>query len=148
MFEYLLERTKALIRGREVLKEHYTQYIVNAEAVASSPGGLDKKFISEFTALIEKNIANPDLQVSTICQELGMSRVQLYRKVKALLGYSVNDYIVSVRLRKAKYMLLHGDKTISEIACDVGFSSPTYFSTAFKSRFKVSPSEFKQRNVV
>src|SRR5690606_23735472 len=73
VFEYLLERTKALIRTRELLKEHYTQYIINADAVASSPGGLDKKFISEFTAFIEKNISNPDLQVSTICQDLGMS---------------------------------------------------------------------------
>lgn len=147
VFEYLLERTKALIRSRELLKEHYTQCIINTDAVPTSPGALDKKFISEFTALIERNIANPDLQVATICQDLGMSRVQLYRKVKALLGYSVNDYIVSVRLKKAKYMLLHTDKTISEIAADVGFSSPTYFSTAFKSRFKLSPSEFKQRNV-
>jgi AraC-like DNA-binding protein len=76
-----------------------------------------------------------------------MSRVQLYRKVKALLGYSVNDYIVSVRLKKAKYMLLNSDKSISEIASDVGFSSPTYFSTAFKGKFKISPTEFKQRNL-
>jgi DNA-binding response OmpR family regulator len=147
VFEYLLERTKALIRSRELLKEHYTQYIVNTDAVASPPGSLDKKFISEFTALIEKNISNADLQVSTICQDLGMSRVQLYRKVKALLGHSVNDYIVSVRLKKAKYLLLHTDKTISDIALDVGFSSSTYFSTAFKGRFKISPSEFKQRNL-
>src|SRR5690606_26709616 len=105
VLEYLLERTKALIRTRELLKEHYTQCIINTDAVPTSPGALDKKFISEFTALIERNIANPDLQVATICQDLGMSRVQLYRKVKALLGYSVNDYIVSVRLKKAKYML-------------------------------------------
>jgi signal transduction histidine kinase/AraC-like DNA-binding protein len=146
VFEYLLERIKALIRSRELLKEHYSQDL-NIEATAVSPRNLDKKFISEFTALIEGNISNPELHVNTICQELGMSRVQLYRKVKALLGYSVNDYIVSVRLKKAKYMLLNSDKSISEIASDVGFSSPTYFSTAFKGKFKISPTEFKQRNL-
>lgn len=146
VFEYLLERIKSLIRNRELLKEHYSQDL-KIEMMGASPKSLDKKFVSEFTAMIEGNISNPDLQVSQICQQLGMSRVQLYRKVKALLGYSVNDYIVSVRLKKAKFMLLNSDKSISEIASDVGFSSPTYFSTAFKGKFKISPTEFKQRNL-
>jgi AraC-like DNA-binding protein len=72
-----------------------------------------------------------------------MSRIQVYRKVKALLGYSVNDYIVNVRLKKAKHLLLNTDKSIAEIATDVGFSSSTYFSTAFKAKFSMSPKEFK-----
>jgi AraC-like DNA-binding protein len=93
--------------------------------------------------MIEKHMANSELHVNDISRELGMSRVQVYRKVKALLGYSVNDYIVSVRLKKAKHLLLNTDKTISEIATEVGFSSPTYFSTSFKSKFNISPREFK-----
>ena len=76
-----------------------------------------------------------------------MSRVQVYRKVKALLGYSVNDYVINVRLKRAKHLLLHSDKTISEIAMDVGFSSPTYFSTAFKAKFHVTPKEFKSSQI-
>jgi AraC-like DNA-binding protein len=76
-------------------------------------------------------------------KELGMSRVQIYRKVKSLLGHSVNDYIVSVRLKKAKHLLLNTDKAMAEIAAEVGFSSPTYFSTAFKSKFGFSPRDFK-----
>jgi signal transduction histidine kinase/DNA-binding response OmpR family regulator len=142
VFEYLHERIKALIRNREVLKEHYS-HDLNIDAQGPGPGGLDKKFINDFTALIEKNISNADFNVNEIGVELGMSRVQVYRKVKALLGYSVNDYIVSVRLKKAKHLILHTDKAIAEISAEVGFSSPTYFSTAFKSKFNLTPKEFK-----
>jgi signal transduction histidine kinase/DNA-binding response OmpR family regulator len=142
VFEYLHERIKALIRNREVLKEHYS-HDLNIDSQGPGPGGLDKKFINDFTALIEKNISNADFNVNEIGVELGMSRVQVYRKVKALLGYSVNDYIVSVRLKKAKHLILHTDKAIAEISAEVGFSSPTYFSTTFKSKFNLTPKEFK-----
>ena len=142
VLEYLHERIKALIRSREQLKEHYS-HDLNIEMNGNTPGSLDKKFINDFTAMIEKHMANSELHVNDISRELGMSRVQVYRKVKALLGYSVNDYIISVRLKKAKHLLMNTDKTISEIATEVGFSSPTYFSTSFKSKFNLSPREFK-----
>ena len=142
VFEYLSERIKALIRNRNMLKEHYSQDL-NIDTHLSSPGGLDRKFINDFTALVEKNISNADFNVNELAMELGMSRVQVYRKVKALMGYSVNDYIVNVRLKKAKYLLLHTDKTIAEVSSDVGFSSATYFSTTFKHKFNLSPKEFK-----
>ena len=142
VFQYLQERIKALIRNREVLKEHYS-HDLNIDMNVTSPGSLDKKFINDFSALIEKNISNPELHVNDIGRELGMSRVQVYRKVKALLGYSVNDYVVNVRLKKAKHLLLQTDKSIAEISLEVGFSSATYFSTAFKAKFRLSPKEFK-----
>ena len=142
VFEYLHERIKALIRNREVLKEHYS-HDLNIDSPGPGPAGLDKKFINDFTALIEKNISNADFNVNEIGVELGMSRVQVYRKVKALLGYSVNDYIVNVRLKKAKHLILHTHKAIAEISVEVGFSSPTYFSTAFKNKFNLTPKEFK-----
>jgi len=142
VFEYLSERIKALIHNRNVLKEHYSQDL-NIDTHVSSPGGLDKKFMNDFAALVEKNISNPDFNVNEIALELGMSRVQIYRKVKALMGYSVNDYIINVRLKKAKHLLLNTDKSISEVSSEVGFSSATYFSTTFKNKFKLSPKEFK-----
>jgi len=72
--------------------------------------------------------------------------VQLYRKVKALLDCSVTDYILSRRLKKAKYLLINESFTISEITYMVGFSNPNYFSTVFKSKYGVTPSEFKKNN--
>jgi signal transduction histidine kinase/DNA-binding response OmpR family regulator/ABC-type xylose transport system substrate-binding protein len=146
VFEYLNERIKSLIKNRENLKEHYSQDL-NIEPSIHHPGGLDKKFINDFMAFVEKNISNADFNVNEIGRELGMSRVQVYRKVKALLGYSVNDYIVNVRLKKAKHLLLHSEKSISEISSEVGFSSPTYFSTTFKSKFHVSPKDFKASQI-
>ena len=76
---------------------------------------------------------------------MGISKVQLYRKVKALLNINVNDYIVDTRLQKAKYFLQHEELSISEIAYKVGFSSPAYFSTVFKSKFGITPTMFKEK---
>jgi AraC-like DNA-binding protein len=83
--------------------------------------------------------------VDEICKAIGISRIQLYRKVKALLGCNVNDYILSVRLHKAKYLLNETEMSIAEIADKVGFSSAAYFSTVFKSKFIVTPSEFRDK---
>jgi signal transduction histidine kinase/DNA-binding response OmpR family regulator len=142
VFEYLEERIKALIKNRQILKEHYS-HDVAIDPHLTAPGGLDRKFINSFTALVEKNTGNSEFHVNDIARELGMSRVQIYRKVKALLGYSVNEYVMNVRLKKARH-LLHTDKSVSEVAAEVGFSSPTYFSTAFKQKFNISPKDFKQ----
>jgi AraC-like DNA-binding protein len=144
VFEYLQERVKSLIRNREILREHYS-HDLNIEPASS--GKLDKKFINDFTALVEKNISNPDFSVNDITVEMGMSRVQIYRKIKALIGMSVNDYIISVRLKKAQHLLLNTSKSITEISSEVGFASATYFSTTFKAKFNVSPKDFKSMRV-
>ena len=81
--------------------------------------------------------------MNEICNQIGFSRVQLYRKVKAILGCSINDYINEMRLKKAKKLLSGTDMNVSEVAYETGFSSPTYFSTAFKNHYKISPSEYK-----
>ncbi|WP_210487762.1 hybrid sensor histidine kinase/response regulator transcription factor [Rufibacter aurantiacus] len=143
-FLYLLERVKGLLRNRDLLKVYYNSAIsVDTKTQTTHPKQLDKKFINEVAALVEKNLQNPDLSANDIAASLGMSRVHVYRKMKALLGYSLNDYIVNARLKKARHLLLNSQMNISEIAYEVGFSSPAYFSTAFKNHFNMSPSEFK-----
>lgn len=142
-YQYLNERIKRLIRSREMLREHYNSELQIDSKAVSSPKQLDKKFINEFIAVVEENISNPELNVNDLASRLGLSRIQLYRKVKALIGYSVNDYVVKVRLKKARHLMLHSELNISEIAYEVGFTSPAYFSTNFKNHFKVTPSEFK-----
>lgn len=141
--KYLEESIVSLLRNRVVLREHFISELPS-ENRSNSSNKLDRKFISEFTSLIESNLANEDLSVDDIYKGLGISKIQLYRKTKALLGFSVNDYILSVRLQKAKYLLMNEDLTISEVAYKVGFSSQAYFSTVFKSKFSVTPSEFKE----
>ncbi|RNI29003.1 hybrid sensor histidine kinase/response regulator transcription factor [Rufibacter latericius] len=141
---YLLERVKGLLRNRDLLKVYYNSAIaVDTKIQTAQPKQLDKKFINDVAALVEKNLQNPDLSANDIAEGLGMSRVHVYRKMKALLGYSLNDYIVNTRLKKARHLLLNSQLNISEIAYEVGFSSPAYFSTAFKNHFNMSPSDFK-----
>ncbi len=142
--EYLEETIKGLLKNRSVLREHYNSELPT-ESRSNSSNKIDRKFINEFTSLVENNIDNEDFSVDEICKEIGISRVQLYRKVKALIGYNINDYILTVRLQKAKYLLTNENLTISEVAYKVGFASQAYFSTVFKSKFLVTPSEFKEK---
>jgi AraC-like DNA-binding protein/CheY-like chemotaxis protein len=142
--QYLEENIKSLLKNRESLKEHYTSELSNEHVRNSSSKKIDRKFVSEFSSIVESNIANENFGVDDICREIGISRVQLYRKVKAVLGYNINEYILEVRMQKAKYFLLNEDVTISEIAYKVGFSSQAYFSTVFKSKFGVTPKAFKE----
>ncbi len=140
---YLEESIASILKNRIILREHFVNELPS-ESRSNASNKLDRKFISEFTSIIESNLSNEGLSVDDIYKGLGISKIQLYRKTKALLGFSVNDYILSVRLQKAKYLLMNEDLTISEVAYKVGFSSQAYFSTVFKSKFSVTPSEFKE----
>ncbi len=141
----LEEAIKGLLRNREALKTHYTSELPNEYLRNISAKKIDRKFVNSFSAIVENNIANEDFSVNDICTELGISRVQLYRKVKAVLGCNVNEYILDVRMQKAKYFLLNEDLSISEISYKVGFSSQAYFSTVFKAKFGETPKAFKDK---
>ena len=143
--EYLEENIKSLLRNREALKGHYSSELPANNFRNSSTKKIDRKFVSEFSSIVESNISNENFGVDEICKEIGISRVQLYRKVKAVLGYNINEYILEVRMQKAKYLLLNEDLSIAEISYKVGFASQAYFSTVFKSKFSVTPSEFKEK---
>jgi signal transduction histidine kinase/AraC-like DNA-binding protein/ABC-type xylose transport system substrate-binding protein len=139
---YLEENIRSLLKNRALLREHYTSELPS-EMRSNAASKIDRKFINEFKAIVENKLSDEDLAVEDICREIGISRVQLYRKVKALLGCNVNDYILNVRLQKARYLLANEDLPMSEVAFRVGFSSQAYFSTVFKSRFSLTPSEFR-----
>ncbi len=141
-YNLLAERINTLLISHQKLREHYTIELPSKPRQVPL-SSLEKKFINQFVAIVEENISNSDFGVNDIYQKLGLSRIQLYRKVKAVLGYSVNDYINSVRLKKAKHLLTSSDHTVSEIAHLVGYSSAPYFSTAFKNQFGITPTEFK-----
>jgi AraC-like DNA-binding protein/CheY-like chemotaxis protein len=145
-FDYLMANVQNLIRNRVILKEHFISDISTTEKLPLSKS-LDKKFVNDFAGIVEKNLSNDKFNVDDICKIIGISRIQLYRKVKALLGCSITDYILNRRLKKAKYLLNNESFTISEITYMVGFSNPNYFSTVFKGKYGVTPSEFKKNSV-
>lgn len=106
----------------------------------------DSNFITRLRDTIQANLADPELSVERIGEEIGMSRVQLYRKTKALTGMSPVELIRRSRLEKGKKLLTVTDKTISEIAYAVGFNAPSYFTKCFKDEYGISPGEERERN--
>ena len=123
-------------------REHFRRELsVNTATVA--PQRVDQKFLADLTAIVEANLGRSELGVDDVARSLGLSRVQLYRKVKAVLGTGVTDFIQNLRLTKSRQLLLDESLTIAEVAYQLGFSSPSYFSTSFKARYQVSPSEFR-----
>lgn len=106
---------------------------------------VDRDFASRFRKLIEENLGNSELGVDDLGSMMGMSRVQLYRKIKALTNYSPMELLRTARLKKAASLLASSDKTISEITYEVGFTSASYFTKCYKEYFGESPKEFLKR---
>lgn len=140
--EYLQALTHNLINNRRILQRHFSSDIAALQPVFRISSA-DRRFLHELAAIVEENISNSKLSVDYLCERLAVSRIQLYRKVKSLLDCSVNDYISERRLRSAKRLLYQG-VPVNSVAYQTGFSSPAYFSTAFKNRYGVSPSAFKK----
>ncbi len=136
---YLLETINTTLANRAKWQNRYTgDYLAKAE------NRQEKKFLNEMTGLIEQHIADSSFGVEQLSREMGLSRVQLYRKAQTLLGKNVNDYFTEIRLKKAKALLTETSKPIAEIAYETGFSSPAYFTTFFKQHTQHTPSEFRK----
>ncbi len=101
----------------------------------------DKRFVKQLHDIIRDHIGESDFGVEEVAAEIGLSRVQLYRKVKAMTGSTVVDLMRKARLARARHMLTTTHASISEVAYAVGFSSPGYFSRCFKEEFGEQPGE-------
>jgi signal transduction histidine kinase/DNA-binding response OmpR family regulator/ligand-binding sensor domain-containing protein len=138
----LVLRIRKLIEIRQGLQLRYKngdhQTDTNNKSFAR-----EDKFITELKAYIIENLADSDLKGDKIAQHFGLSRTSLYRKLKALTNQSVTEFVRAQRLAKAVELLKTGDFTISEVAYDTGFSSPSHFARAFKKQYGKAPSEVK-----
>lgn len=137
-YAILIQSIKALLYNREKLRYYYTNNIHKIGST-STFGNLEQEFMHTLNVLIRDNLDNADFSVENLAEELRISRVQLYRKVKAMMGISISDYVGNIRLENARAMLESTTLTVSEIAYANGFSSPNYFSTAFKNQYGLSP---------
>lgn len=133
----LLARIKNLLESRHRLREIYS----SGEVPAGRPVDADTVFVSNLRARIIKNLSDSDFSVETLSSEMGLSRVQLYRKVKAITNHTPVEFIRIVRLRRAESLLKQGGRTVSEVSYEVGFSSPSYFSKCFKEYFGRLPGD-------
>ncbi|MNS35471.1 Sensor histidine kinase TmoS [compost metagenome] len=141
----LRQSISSLLFNREKLRYYYTNNIYRVEP-ESKFGNQEQLFITKMNDIINLNVENPKFSVEDLAEKLNVSRVQLYRKVKAIIGINISDHINNVKLEKAAELLKSNTMNISEIAYSLGFSSPNYFSTAFKNKFGLSPKEYKSSN--
>lgn len=133
----LVSRVRNLLETRRQLKLAYG----SGELPDSKPGDADSRFINDFNRIVMSRITDSKLSVEDISAELGLSRVQMYRKVKALTGSTPVEIVRITRLKRAEKLLRQGGRTVSEVSYDVGFSSPSYFAKCFKEHFGRLPSE-------
>ena len=148
-------QTRKVIRQRQTLNEEETLFYTNADnrklrqifepkkEDTPTPRSQDTIFAETLNEAILKNMSNPNLKMDELGDEIGLSRVQLYRKVKAITGLSPVELLRQMRLQRGYALLQSTNKTVNEIAYEVGFGTPGYFSTCFKKQFGKYPTDVR-----
>ncbi|HLO59666.1 MAG TPA: two-component regulator propeller domain-containing protein [Bacteroidales bacterium] len=139
-------RIRNLIQSRKKLRECFGREI-EIESKDFTLNWRDQEFMDHAIKLVKEKIAEPLLSVDSLSKELGMSRIHLHRKLTALTDQTPSEFIRTIRLKEAARLLSQNRLTVSEIAYQVGFTAPSYFSTCFVKQFGVSPSEYLSRFV-
>lgn len=145
--QLLLARIDNLLKSRIKLRHLFNGKVKNEPEVKEAEeklSPLDRKFIDRLKAAMEKHLSESDVKVDDIGSDIGLSRVQLYRKLKAITGLSPAELLRQMRLQKAYDLIMHSDQPISAIAYDTGFSSPGYFSKCFRDEYGISPSDMRK----
>ena len=143
--EELIIRLQKLTEIRRSLQERYRNFSYGS-TLGVPPNQIEDEFLLKVRELIENNISDSNYGIIQLCRALSLSRSQLFRKLKALTGKSTSIFIRSIRLEKAKILLLTTDLNVSEVAYDVGFTSPAYFTKAFSEEFGHTPSKIRAPN--
>lgn len=140
--QLLLARVRNLIDAHRRLKQFFGDRQTLAKEDVCD---LDKDFVERFKSLIEQKMGDSGLNVEDLGKDMGLSRVQLYRKIKALTNYAPNELLRIARLKKAASLLASSDMTVAEIGYEVGFSSPSYFAKCYREHFGESPTDYIKR---
>lgn len=139
--EELTARVKNLIEQRRLLRKKYSRQL-SLEPKALAITSKDERFLEKVTQVLERHLDNSAFKVEDFAKELGMSRTQLFRKMRALTDQSAQDFIRDFRLKRAAYLLKNKAGNISEVAYQVGFNNLSYFTKRFKELFGKTPSDY------
>ena len=140
---YLLALIGSQLENRDKLRYRLGSVTSVSEVEDTRMAPQDKAFMKELYRLMEEELSNPELDVSTLTEKMHISRSKFYYKVKGLTGENPGDFFRRYKLNKAAELLLDGKLNVSEVADRTGFSSLSYFSSCFKKHFGVPPSEYK-----
>lgn len=137
-------RIRKLLEGRRSLQEKFqNRGELEGTFIASPALNREHTYLTRAEGVVEKFLDDPNFDVEAFCSEMGMSRTQLHRKLKALTNQSTTGFVRAIRLKTAKKLLQNGAGNVTEVAYAVGFSSQTYFSRCFQEKFGFAPSEVK-----
>ncbi len=139
--EILKTKVQQLIEVRHKLRERYSKELI-LKPTDITITSADEKFIGRLQSVLDKELSNPNFSVDEFSKTVGMSRMQLHRKLKSLLGVTASEFLRNERLKAASILLKKGNVNVSEIAYNVGFNDVSYFSKCFKELFGVTPSEY------
>ena len=141
----LLVRIKNLLEQRRNLREKFSKEIkIDSSAVAVT--SLDNEFLQRAFNIAEKNISNMDFDTESFAKEMFLSRSQLHRKLVAVTGQGPGEFLRTIRLKRAAAMILEKRLSVTQIAFEVGFNSPSHFTKAFRQMFNCLPTEFIEKN--
>lgn len=136
-------RVKNILKARQTVRDHYnTNSSIDLEPSNIKLTSPDETFLKKALESVESNMANSEFSVEDFGKEVGMSRMQLYRKMKALTGQSANEFIRTIRLKRAAQLIAQEHLTIAEVTYEVGFNDLQYFRDCFKKQFGVNPSKY------
>ena len=151
--DLLLANIASLLANRQKLRQLFNTQNLNTQHLNTTPSqhlttqnspSPDRRFLDTFLKAMEKHMSNTNLKIEDLGDEVGLSRVQLYRKVKALTGMTPVEILRETRLKHAMQLLKTTDKTVSEIANEVGFATPGYFSSCFKKQYDKYPTDVRE----
>jgi signal transduction histidine kinase/ligand-binding sensor domain-containing protein/DNA-binding response OmpR family regulator len=148
----LQARIRNLINNRKQLRKRYLKetgiesLVMSEASTLNQLVSLEQKFIYRAKTIVEKHLSDESFDIPLFSDEMHLSRTQLHRKLSALVGQSASEFIRSIRLSHAARLLEHRTGNISEIALEVGFSNPAYFSECFKKQFGLLPSQYFKRS--
>ena len=139
--DVLIARVTNVLHARERLKEIYSKKF-SLESLGINTTSADERFMQKLYAILEKNIANSDMNLDDFSKDIGMSRANMYRKLKSITNLSPNEFIRNFRLETAAKILKDSRLTVSDVYVAVGFNSHAYFSNCFKALYGMSPTEY------
>lgn len=146
--EHLKVRVAKLMESRALLKNKFIKEMAITPEINEEEASYDPivEFVNKLKQLVEEHISDPEYKINELCRDIGMSRMQLYRKLKSSLGVSANEFIRMMRMKKAQQLLEIGNLTISEITYEVGFNDLQYFRKCFKEEFGITPSDYLKQH--
>jgi len=145
--EIFLAKVQSILKNRAYLREKYSVDLLTGK-IDFAADNADREFLGNAVKAVEKNLNVQSFGVDALAREIGMGRTNFYKKLKSLTGYTVNEFIRMIRLKKAEYLLKNSSKSISEIYFEVGFNDGSYFASCFQKQYSMLPSEYREKHKV